>query len=122
VAEFSAIPSKSSYVVLSCGDRAKSGDWSRTVRYDPKTGVCPCNIQGNVKGSDLKPSDVVGVAINGVFESFANLIDGPDKVMQFIFLLPDSAFKPGDNSLQLYKIESGKEELPTLRALTPSAG
>ncbi len=119
VAEFPMTTSKSSYVVLSCGDRAKSGDWSRTVRYDPKTGVCPCNIQGNVDGLDSKPGDIVGVAINGVFESFANLIDGPDKVMQFIFLLPDSAFKPGDNSIQLYKIEPGKEALPTVRALTP---
>jgi hypothetical protein len=119
--DFATNPSSSSYVVLSAGDRAKTGDWSRVIRYDPKTGVCPCNIQGNIEGSDIKPGDAVGIAINGVLQGFANLIDGPGDVMQFIFLVLDSAYKPGENTIQLFKVEAGNGSTPKLKALTPKS-
>jgi hypothetical protein len=119
VNDFSVSQSKSTYKVVSAGDRAKTGDWSRVVRYDPRTGVCPCNIQGNIEGSDLKPGDAVGIAINGVLEGFANLLDGPADVMQFIFLVPDSAYKAGDNSIQVFKVESPSGQAPKLKALSP---
>jgi hypothetical protein len=119
VANFLTGNSVSTYEVLSVGDRSKKQDWSRSIQFDPKSGTCPCNIQGNITGSDLKPMDEVALAINGVLRSFAHLIDGPGDIHQFVFLPLDSDFQAGPNSIQLYKVEaraSGGVVLKALRA------
>jgi hypothetical protein len=117
VSNFSTGKSVSTYEVLSVGDRSKKQDWSRSIQFDPKSGTCPCNIQGNITGSDLKPQDEVALAINGVLRGFAHLIDGPGDIHQFIFLPLDSDFQAGANSIQLYKVESRSDGGITLKAL-----
>ncbi len=118
VSAFSTSSLPATYEVLSVGDRSKKQDWSRTINFDPKSGTCPCNIQGNVSGGDLKPLDEVALAINGVLRGFAQLIDGPGDIHHFVFLPLDAAFQSGANSVQLYKVESrssGGIQLKTLR-------
>ncbi len=121
VSSFLTSSSVSTYEVLSAGDRSKKQDWSRTIHFDPKSGTCPCNIQGNITGNDLKPQDEVALAINGVLRGFAHLIDGPGDIHHFVFLPLDSDFQAGPNAIQLYKVESRAAGGITLKALQPAA-
>jgi hypothetical protein len=89
------------------------------LRYDPRSGVCPCNLQGVVIGSDLKAGDEVAVAINGVLQSFARLIPSTAYAGNFVFFVLDKAFKAGENKVEIFKVLPAADNAIRLERLSP---
>ena len=87
------------------------------LNYDPKTGVCPCNLQGAVEGATLSTGDEVVLAVNGVIQSVTTLLSGSPGSFLFGTLVLDSAFQPGANKLSMYKIVGGTQGAPLLQEL-----
>lgn len=90
------------------------------LRYDPKTGVCPCNLQGTVEGKAFAVRDEIAIAVNGVIQSVTTLLPGSPGSYLFASLLIDTAFQSGSNKVTLYKITAsanGSVSLEQLRAL-----
>jgi hypothetical protein len=112
--------SSARYEVNSLGDRSKvQSDNNQGVVFDQASGICPCNIQGTIIGGDLKPHDVVALAVNGVLQSFAHLIEGPDQTVRFVFLPIDSAFRAGHNTLDFFQVEQLPRGEVLLKAMRP---
>jgi hypothetical protein len=120
VKEFSITPGDGQFQFLL---RSGKPDLSRAggdLRYDPKTGVCPCNLQGTIEGRSLAIGDEIAIAVNGVIQSVTTLVPGSPGSYLFASLILDSAFQSGSNKVILYKIipgASGVAVLQELRAL-----
>jgi len=120
VSDFAIKESRSSFVFHTRSGKPDPKRVDGVLRYDPRSGVCPCNLQGVVIGSDLHAGEEVAVAINGVLQSFARLIPSTVHAGNFVFFVLDKAFKEGENSVEIFKVlPSGNREIK-LERLSPT--
>lgn len=112
LSEFSVRPVAATFQFHARNGRADPARANGRLRYDPKTGVCPCNLQGVVEGTDLKAGDEVAVAVNGALQGFSYLIPSSAYSGHFIFMVPDKAFSAGENKVELFKVEGSQQGTP----------
>lgn len=120
VKEFSVSASGGQFTLLLRSGKPDPNRAGGELRYDPKTGVCPCNLQGMVQGGGLAAHDEIAIAVNGVIQSVTTLLPGSPGSYLFGTLVLDSAFQSGSNKVAMYKIltsGSGFITLQELRAL-----
>jgi hypothetical protein len=120
VKEFSITPGDGQFQFLLRSGKPDPSRANGELRYDPKTGVCPCNLQGTIEGKGLAVRDEVVIAVNGVIQSITTLLPGSPGSYLFASLILDSAFQSGSNKVGLYRVVpgvSGGLNLQELRAL-----
>jgi len=116
--DFAVTSATSTFQFQSRGGKVDPARANGKVKYDPKTGVCPCNLQGVVEGSDLKAGDEVAVAVNGTLQGFSYLIPSAAYTGNFAFLVLDKAFTAGENKVELFKVEPSAQGALRFRGLT----
>ncbi len=112
LSEFPVTSLSSTFQFQSRGGKVDTTRANGKVTYDPKTGVCPCNLQGMVEGTELKAGDEVAVAVNGALQGFSYLIPSTAYAGNFAFLVPDKAFSAGENKVELFKVERPQQGIP----------
>jgi hypothetical protein len=117
VADFATTSSPSTFQFQSRGGKVDPARALGVVKYDPKTGVCPCNLQGIVEGSDLQAGATIAVAVNGILQGFSRLIPSAAYTGNFAFLVPDKAFVAGDNTVNLFVVEQAGQSGLRFRSL-----
>jgi len=120
IKEFSVSAGAGQFTLLLRSGKPDSSRAGGELRYDPKTGVCPCNLQGTIQGAALAVRDEIAIAVNGVIQSVTTLLPGSPGSYLFGTLVLDSAFQAGSNKVTIYKIlpgASGSLTLQELRAL-----
>lgn len=89
------------------------------VRYDPRSGICPCSLQGTVAGGDVAAGDEVAIAINGVFEGFTRLSQGDKGDLRFSFFVLDKMFVSGLNTIELFKVDGLRDNTLSVKKIAP---
>lgn len=120
VKEFAVTPGEGQFQFLLRSGQPDPSRAGGELRYDPKTGVCPCNLQGTVEGKGLTVRDEIVIAVNGVIQAVTTLLPGSPGSYLFASLILDSAFQSGVNKVALYRIipsANGAPNLQELRAL-----
>ncbi len=117
VADFQIVSSPSTFQFQSRGGKVDPARANGIIAYDPKTGVCPCNLQGIVEGADLQAGATIAVAVNGTLQGFSRLIPSAAYTGNFAFLVPDKAFIAGKNTINLFAVEETGQGLLRFRSL-----
>jgi hypothetical protein len=117
IKEFSVTPGDGQFQFILRSGKPDPSRARGELRYDPKTGVCPCNLQGTLEGKTLAVRDEIAIAVNGVIQSVTTLLPGSPGSYLFASLMLDSAFQPGTNNVVLYKVTAGANGNITLQEL-----
>jgi hypothetical protein len=117
IKEFSVTPGDGQFQFILRSGKPDPSRARGELRYDPRTGVCPCNLQGTIEGETLAVRDEIAIAVNGVIQSVTTLLPGSPGSYLFASLLLDSAFQPGTNNAVLYKVTAGVNGNITLQQL-----
>ncbi len=119
VSEFQTSPGDGSFELMVRSRKPDPNRKGGIVRFEQNSRVCPCNLQGAVRGGGLRVRDEIAVAINGTLQSFTNLLPGAPGSFLFGALVTESAFTPGANKVELFKVESvpgGSIKLQSIKA------
>jgi hypothetical protein len=76
---------------------------------DPRSGVVPTQIAGDLNGGRAGTKRDLAVAVNGHIEAVGRsfYLDG-DRTEHFALMVPQSAFKTGRNYVELYEVVKGR--------------
>ncbi len=117
VKEFPVTPGDGQFQFLLRSGKPDPSRAGGALRYDPKTGVCPCNLQGAIEGKSLAVGDEVVIAVNGIIQHVTTTLPGSPGSYLFASLILDSAFQAGINKVVLYKVVGGGNGVVSLQEL-----
>jgi hypothetical protein len=75
-----------------------------TSRYDPASSFAPVRVYGRLH--DVPPGRDIAVAVNGTIVATTRSFDFDGDTLVSA-LAPESAYRPGDNTVRLYVVEGG---------------
>jgi len=85
---------------------------ARFLDVRPGSGFVPARISGRVTAGRLDPGAELAIAVNGRVQAVTRTLEGR-AAGQFRALVPESAFRPGANEVEVFLV-SGKAERASL--------